>query len=156
MKEYKVYGLKDPISNNIKYIGLSTNVNVRYRQHLYKANKGCEKKDEWIKYLKSLHYYPEIVILDQIKTENKKEALNLQTKYIIQYRNTLFNIKQRENNGMKKTVSFKIDDQLLDMFNIAVESSGKTNSEMVEDFMRKYVDDHKDEIKKFIKDYWYE
>jgi|688.fasta_scaffold328022_4 predicted GIY-YIG superfamily endonuclease len=41
-KKYKIYFLKDPNTNEIRYVGLSSNVEKRYNEHI-KDNKDCYK-----------------------------------------------------------------------------------------------------------------
>jgi predicted GIY-YIG superfamily endonuclease len=89
MKEYKVYGLKDPMDNVIKYIGVSTNVESRYKQHFYKSD--LSGKSKWIERLKENNLRPELIILDTIKTDDRSVALNLEQKYIIEYKDRLYN-----------------------------------------------------------------
>lgn len=75
--EYKIYGLKDPLDNKIKHIGLSKNVKSIYKKLFY-----CDNI-EWIDELKKLDLRPELVILDTINTCDRNNALNRLKKYKI-------------------------------------------------------------------------
>lgn len=92
MKKYTIYGLKDPLTNKLRYIGCSINIDNRYRQHLYNSKNLLNEKDLWINELLSNNFYPELIILDIIETDNRKKALNLEAKYINENKETLFNI----------------------------------------------------------------
>lgn len=56
----------------------------------------------------------------------------------------------------KKTVSFKVEDQVATMFNIAIKSTGKTSSSIIEEFMKNFIDEHKEDIQNQLKSFWYE
>lgn len=101
MIEYKIYGLKDPIDNIIKYVGVSKNIESRYKQHLYSK---IGKKSEWITELNRLDLRPEIIILDIITTSDRNVALNKEKEYIIKYKNTSYNICNTEDNKKNHTL----------------------------------------------------
>ena len=90
MIEYTIYGLKDPVDNIIKYVGVSKNVESRYKQHFY--IKHNETKFEWISKLKETGLRPELIKLEVIKTSDRNEALNLEREYIKRYKDTLYNL----------------------------------------------------------------
>lgn len=111
MIEYKIYGLKDPQDNIIKYVGVSKNVQSRYKQHLY-SKKG--EKSNWIKSLLELDLRPELVILDTIITNDRNVALNKEKEYIKEYKDTLYNITftQDMNGGVIIEISNEVKDEL--------------------------------------------
>lgn len=61
-----IYGLIDPISNQIRYVGKANNVIDRYKNHLNKALDKNTHKRNWINKLKKLGYKPELVILEEV------------------------------------------------------------------------------------------
>jgi excinuclease UvrABC nuclease subunit len=90
MVEYTIYGLKDPTDNIIKYVGVSKNVESRYKQHFYVKHN--ETKFQWISKLKEVGLRPELIKLEVIKTSDRNEALNLEREYIKKYKDTIYNL----------------------------------------------------------------
>lgn len=58
-----VYGLKDPFTGEIRYVGQSHQVECRYKDHL--RARGRTAKDKWIKDLRLLGAKPELVVLER-------------------------------------------------------------------------------------------
>ena len=83
---YYIYGLKCPIDNCIKYIGMSVCPVTRRKQHMQNINPESEK-GLWISELKKNSLVPEIIILDEIKG-TKKQAMDLEYKLIVLHRKT--------------------------------------------------------------------
>ena len=79
----KIYILKDPISKEIRYIGL-TRVSLEHRLHLHlKENvKGLTHKINWIKSLKQQNLKP---IIEEIDSSSDLEELCKKEIYWIQY-----------------------------------------------------------------------
>lgn len=103
--EYKIYGLKDPLDNMIKYIGLSKNVESRYKQHFYSKNSD---KSDWIDELKKIDLRPELIILDTITTCDRNNALNKEKQYIKEYKDKIYNKHGVESN-IEKWTTLSID-----------------------------------------------
>lgn len=67
-----IYGLLDPRSKKLKYVGKSDNPTRRLKQHIGQANKFAavpgtkDCKEIWIKGLLDLSYQPEVVILQEV------------------------------------------------------------------------------------------
>jgi predicted GIY-YIG superfamily endonuclease len=82
-KKYKIYFLKDPNTNEIRYVGLSCDVEKRYNEHI-KDNKDCYKK-RWINKLLSMNKQP---ILEVVKENlSLSEAFNFEKEYIMNFKN---------------------------------------------------------------------
>lgn len=64
MKECIIYGLKDPRTDEYKYVGKSVNGIKRAESHL--AHSHNPLVNEWIAELKSDNYLPDIVILENV------------------------------------------------------------------------------------------
>lgn len=71
----KIYVLKSPITNEIKYVGRSVNPESRYRVHLYlaKKNKMKNKKDAWICSLLNKNKKPLMEIIDEVNISEAVE-----------------------------------------------------------------------------------
>jgi len=70
MKDIFIYGLVDPLKNQLKYVGKSVNPNNRYRKHLQESWKKQTYKDKWINNLIENHLKPELLIIDIIDESN--------------------------------------------------------------------------------------
>lgn len=69
-KKYCIYFLACPFTNSIKYIGMTKNVSMRFKNHLIaKQNK---RKWDWIKYLLEHNTFPKLTIMAQF--DNVKKA----------------------------------------------------------------------------------
>lgn len=76
MERYvKIYVLKNPITDDIHYVGRSINPNVRYRSHIHLAikSKKKNKKDAWICSLISSNLKPKMEIIDSVLEKNAIE-----------------------------------------------------------------------------------
>lgn len=62
-----IYALICPISNQIRYVGKTNSIRVRYNAHL--NDKSKSHKTSWIKSLKSMGLKPECIVLDEAETD---------------------------------------------------------------------------------------
>lgn len=62
-KKVFIYGLVDPRSDLIRYVGKSGNIKRRLKAH--KNEKGERRKNRWVRLLKSIGLEPEIKVLEQ-------------------------------------------------------------------------------------------
>lgn len=86
-KTVKIYVLKSPENNEIKYVGRSIKPESRYRVHLYlaKKNKLKNKKDAWICNLLNKNKKPILEIIDEV---NLNEAISRERFWIEKLRKT--------------------------------------------------------------------
>jgi group I intron endonuclease len=68
MNEFKtnIYLLKDPISNEVRYVGKSDNPDKRFKEHIKKAKYSKTHKNNWILSLKDNGLIPILEIIDQV------------------------------------------------------------------------------------------
>lgn len=67
MKICYIYGLVDPITNDVKYIGKANNTRKRLHTHLTKNNLvKCTYKNNWINGLLNKKLKPELIIIDEV------------------------------------------------------------------------------------------
>lgn len=59
-----IYALIDPISDEIRYIGKTKNIEKRYKQHLYPKKRDNSKRAIWLKELKINGLKPKIKVID--------------------------------------------------------------------------------------------
>jgi len=65
-KELKIYGLTDPRTDDIRYIGITLkDPEVRLRSHLDLNKPGSSAKKEWIRELRELDLKPEVRVLER-------------------------------------------------------------------------------------------
>ena len=87
MTKYKIYALKEPNTQEIKYIGATTQtLEDRLKIHLHIAvSKAMEK---WINELKSKNEIPEIILLEEAEYlgNNEREVF-----YMNKYKDTILN-----------------------------------------------------------------
>jgi group I intron endonuclease len=65
-----IYGLIDPINNEIRYVGKSVNPIMRLRKHISERFKHDSYKDRWIRKIISNDTKPEIIIIDEVLNDN--------------------------------------------------------------------------------------
>ena len=63
-----IYSLSNPISNEVRYIGKSTNIENRYKQHIGRCKKEVTHKCSWIKNLQTENLKPKIEIVDLVES----------------------------------------------------------------------------------------
>lgn len=99
MKRNIIYGLKDPLTNEIRYIGKSTSGLSRPRSHLTpnKYLKENNYKAKWIKSLIHNGIIPEIVIL--CETDNILELDKLEIEFIKEYRSLGYRLTNLTDGG---------------------------------------------------------
>lgn len=81
MRDYFLYSLNDPRSNEPKYIGITNNCERRLWYHL--NDNASTKKTKWIKELKDQNLTPTINVLFQ--TQNVHEVISKEIEYISIY-----------------------------------------------------------------------
>jgi hypothetical protein len=115
-KEYIVYGLKDPSTKEIKYVGLSTNIDSRYKLHISqsKTNQPKSDKDNWICTLLNNGLKPELITLKKFVCDNRIEAQNMETKWIKEYPNC-FN-KNQTDKIMNRRITIRVTEEEYEQF----------------------------------------
>ena len=67
-RSYQIYALIDPRDDIIRYVGLSIDAQIRYKDHL-KCLGVSHKERRWISELKQIHLKPLLRILETIETD---------------------------------------------------------------------------------------
>lgn len=73
MSEISIYGLKDPRSGLIRYIGKSLRPKARFQSHCYETAVGNPHKARWIVQLRDEGLKPELIILETCNETNWSE-----------------------------------------------------------------------------------
>lgn len=66
MKTVFIYGLIDPKTNELRYIGKSINPKVRLRKHISERNNHDSYKDRWVRKIYNSGFKPELIIIDEV------------------------------------------------------------------------------------------
>lgn len=66
METVYIYALIDPVSNQIRYIGKTTDIRRRLRRHINERFLHDSYKDRWIRKLIDDGVYPELEIVDEV------------------------------------------------------------------------------------------
>lgn len=61
-----IYALKCPTTGQVRYVGKSKNPVRRFGSHLSRANKDCDHRSNWIRFLLSVGLKPKLEILDEV------------------------------------------------------------------------------------------
>lgn len=89
MKKYKIYSLSHPLTNEIRYIGRTTQtLNNRLNKHLKAKDKS--HRVNWIKSLKNKELIPNINLI--CETENFEYCIELEQYYIQKYIDLGYNL----------------------------------------------------------------
>lgn len=90
MREYKIYCLKDPISLEIRYVGVTVNsLNARLSQHLWESkNRKGTHKINWITNLKKDNKIPIIELIEICNESNWEEKEKYWISYFLNLTNT--------------------------------------------------------------------
>ena len=73
MNKIYIYGLMNPESREIRYVGKTGNINNRYLSHINASKRLKTHLGAWIKSLISKNMLPEIIILEECSEENWEE-----------------------------------------------------------------------------------
>ena len=65
-----IYGLFDPLTNELRYVGKSINPIIRLRKHISERNLHDSYKDRWLRKLYGINLKPELIIIDEVCLSN--------------------------------------------------------------------------------------
>ena len=74
MRNVTIYALCDPDTDEIRYIGQTTNIELRYKQHLSLNVISGKRKYDWVKGLSEQSKKPTIKVLFVVPKENANDA----------------------------------------------------------------------------------
>lgn len=94
--KYKIYCLKNPINNNIRYVGITTKtLSNRLTNHIYDAKKKDRHVCNWINSLLLINTKPIIEQIEECDEANWQER----EKYWIKFYSKLFNLTNSHEGG---------------------------------------------------------
>ena len=121
---YYIYTLKHPITNEVRYVGKTINIQRRYKQHLY--DKRHSHKASWIKSLKAENLKPILTVIEECTEENWIER----EKYWISQYDNLTNLREGGGADFKRTTSEETKEK------IRQKNLGKITSEETKNKLR--------------------
>ncbi len=80
---FYIYGLIDPRNGELRYVGKTNNLSVRFKRHCYATSLGTHKSS-WIKSLKRLNLEPQLLVLEEYSQESA--SLSAEQELIAYYR----------------------------------------------------------------------
>lgn len=95
--KYYIYTLSCPLSNRVRYIGMTKNLKERYANHLCVDSKSSSYKNSWIKSLKSKNLKPIMEELDS--SDSLEEIFQLEKYWIAQLKTWGFNLTNLTEGG---------------------------------------------------------
>lgn len=135
---YEIYVLKDPRTNEVRYVGCSRNTKARYFAHLNSNNSQSSLKRDWIAELRNLGLKPIMEVIDKADETN---YLIKQKQYITNYRkeginltNTGYEDKHGNNTSFKQghnivaVVALNLDGSFYNSYNSLIEAAELTNT----------------------------
>jgi predicted GIY-YIG superfamily endonuclease len=63
-QKHTVYGLKDPRTDEVRYIGMTVNVTQRFSYHISRIDKSNQTKQSWLDDLKANSLQPDLIIIE--------------------------------------------------------------------------------------------
>lgn len=74
MSEHVVYGLTDPRTGELRYVGFSKTPRNRLHGHKYDAKRGCSHRARWVMALRRLDLAPEMFVIEKHDTRSDAAA----------------------------------------------------------------------------------
>lgn len=74
---FKIYGLKDPITKELRYVGQTTKESTNYRFKGHINEKKNTRKNQWIRSLKNKNTLPVIFIIDECYSLDELNRLEI-------------------------------------------------------------------------------
>lgn len=123
LRTYYLYTLNDPFTNEIRYVGITCNMENRLKEHI--SDKAITKKTKWIGLLKSQNALP--VITEVKSTKNVKEVIQWEIDTIAEY-SKIYSLTNStmggEYYGIGTPVSvYTLDGEFIDTFTSMIEAA---------------------------------
>jgi hypothetical protein len=136
--EATIYVLKDPRTNEVRYVGCTRNIQQRYKAHINKARDLDTPKRKWITELRELGLKP---ILEELENIDESLSINKEKEYIKKFRllgYNLVNTGELDNNGNStsfqkgekgiKIVALMLDGAYYNSYSSIISASIDTNT----------------------------
>jgi len=124
------YLLKEPRTNEVRYVGCTRNMKERYKNHLNKCRDIGTEKRKWINELRELKLKPILEIIEIVEfNDEHTDYLIKEKEYILKYRQLGYNLTNtgdetnngnitsfKEDNGSKSIVALNLDGSFYNRF----------------------------------------
>lgn len=101
IRKIYIYGLRDPFTSEIRYVGKTVNLNRRYNSHISRCNESKRHSANWIRSIIQAGSKPILFIIEETSLENWQDR---ETFWINYYRN-LFDLTNITDGGKHDCVS---------------------------------------------------
>lgn len=91
MREGKIYVLKDPDTDQVRYVGVTFNLKKRIAAHFCPWTKDKSRKTEWVRELKQNGKRPVLAVIDSCTDDNWEEKEKFWIKNYLDAGSDLFN-----------------------------------------------------------------
>lgn len=108
MREAYIYTLSCPLSNEIRYVGQSTDPNTRYRRHISDSKKGKDHKSNWIRSLIVKDLKPILNIIHDCNESN----VDYYEKYYIEEYKKVYDLTNSKEGGKPSKITQEIKDKI--------------------------------------------
>lgn len=137
-----IYGLVDPILNQVKYIGKTDNPKNRLNEHLRKSKYKITYKNNWINSLKEQNLKPEFIIIDMVP---ENEWIFWEQHYISLFKSWGFKLTNMTEGGeggnfgleINKKISEKLKNRIFSDETLELMSKAKLGSKASEETKEK-------------------
>lgn len=92
-----IYGLLDPVTHEVKYVGQSANPELRRQMHMSLAKRGDKPVHHWVKGLLPLE--PVLVVLERVENRRVRGvalASVMEAKWLKRFRRTMLNYDKKQ------------------------------------------------------------
>lgn len=142
-----IYALLDPDTNEVRYVGKTTNMKMRNTQHFSTCLKGTDKKSKWIASLREQGKRPKMIPLEECAIDTWVEA---EKRWIAHYRlssKSLTNVSSGGNGAPLPTQKYPskiaplgLPDDTREMLTRMIKITGRSQADIVREAVDKYLD----------------
>jgi len=139
---YYIYGLVDPITDEVRYIGRTIDMKARLICHISEAKSGNTDKCAWIRHLLDGSMKPTIICLEEAAYDGCVEA---ETKWMEKHKGSLFNIKKTGHGAICKNpvgdkfLTIKVPPEFMEKLSEAAENGGRSISGQARFILKKQL-----------------
>lgn len=139
-KRHIIYALEDPQTGLIMYVGYTSNIDLRLKQHLQSAKQTGTPKEQWLAELKQLNLQPKVIELEEIAIE---DCNNAEIRWIEHFRQKGHKLTNGSKGGgiyqgketTKVHTNLYLDAQLFQLIEKQASKNGQTPSWLMENIL---------------------
>lgn len=133
-KQAYIYGLVDPRTNEIRYIGVTNNPKVRYNGHCTVSKTNQNLRSSWIRELREIKLRPIMEVIEECDWIRRYER---ESEVIKEYIKNGANLLQDVNVDSKSTraIQFVLTDELHEALNAYVKAKKRNASQVIREII---------------------